>query len=56
MDSNLSYKGVAPDMHPVLSQRAVELGPEVELSDLLACDSFGVKEQLGQNNLPTQVL
>jgi len=29
-----SFAGVAPDMHPVLSQRAVELGPEVQLNDL----------------------
>jgi len=35
-----SFAGVAPDMHPVLSQRAVELGPEVQLNDLLACDGF----------------
>ena len=39
-----------------MSQRAVELGPEVELNDLLACDNFDVMDQLGQINLPTQVL
>jgi pimeloyl-ACP methyl ester carboxylesterase len=43
-------------MHPVLSQRAVELGPEVQLNDLLACDQFDVMDQLGKINLPTQVL
>ena len=51
-----SFKGVASDMHPVLSQRAVELGPEVELNDLLACDRFDVMDQLGEIDLPTQVL
>jgi len=51
-----SFKGVATDMHPVLSQRAVELGPEVELNDLLACDGFDVMDQLGKIDLPTQVL
>ncbi len=43
-------------MHPVLSQRAVELGPEVQLNDLLACDGFDVMDQLGGIDLPTQVL
>ena len=51
-----SFKGVATDMHPVLSQRAVELGPEVELNDLLACDDFDVMDQLGKIDLPTLVL
>ena len=50
------FKGVASDMHPVLSQRAVEVGPEVELNDLLACDRFDVMDQLGQISLPAQVL
>jgi len=50
------FKGVAPDMHPVISQRAVEVGPEVELNDLLACDRFDVMDQLGKIDLPTQVL
>ena len=50
------FKSVAPDMHPVLSQRAEEVGPEVELNDLLACDRFDVMDQLPQIDLPTQVL
>ena len=50
------FNSVAPDMHPVLSQRAEEVGPEVELNDLLACDKFDVMDQLGKINLPTQVL
>ena len=41
-----NFKAVAPDMHPVLSQRAEEVGPEVELNDLLACDKFDVMDQL----------
>ncbi|MDA0264034.1 MAG: alpha/beta hydrolase [Chloroflexi bacterium] len=51
-----SYKKVAPDMQPVLSQRAVEVGPEVELNDLLACDQFDVMGQLENIDLPVQVL
>ncbi|MEE3250494.1 MAG: alpha/beta hydrolase [Chloroflexota bacterium] len=50
------FNSVAPDMHPVLSQRAEEVGPEVELNDLLACDKFDVMDQLGKIDLPTQVL
>ena len=51
-----NFKAVAPDMHPVLSQRAEEVGPEVELNDLLACDKFDVMDQLENIELPTQVL
>ncbi len=51
-----SFKGVAEDMHPVISQRAEEVGPEVELNDLLACDRFDVMDQLEKIDLPTQVL
>jgi pimeloyl-ACP methyl ester carboxylesterase len=51
-----SFNRVASDMLPVLSQRAEELGPEVELNDLLACDRFDVMDQLGKIDLPTQVL
>ncbi len=50
------FEGVAPDMYAVISRRAVEVGPEVELNDLLACDKFDVMDQLGKINLPTQVL
>ena len=40
------FKGVALDMQPVLSQRAEEVGPEVELNDLLACDRFDVMDRV----------
>ena len=50
------FKGVAPDMQPVLSQRATELGPDVELNDLMACDQFDVMGQLEQIKVPAQVL
>ena len=51
-----AFKCVTPSMHPVLSQRAVEPGPEVELKDVLACNGFDAKDQLGHINLPIQVL
>ena len=50
------FNRVSKDMHPVLSQRAEEVGPEVELNDLLACDKFDVMDQLGEIELPTQVM
>ena len=43
-------------MQPVLTQRALELGPEVQLNDLLACDRFDVMDRLGEIELPTRVL
>jgi len=51
-----SFKRVPEDMHPVIIQRAEEVGPEVELNDLLACDRFDVMDQLGKIDLPAQVL
>ena len=51
-----NYKHVAQDMQPVLEQRAVEVGPEVELNDLLACDNFDVMDQIRDIKLPTKVL
>ena len=50
------FDSVSPDMLPVLSQRAEEVGPEVELNDLLACDRCDVMDQLGNIDLPTQVM
>ena len=51
-----NYKHVSQDMQPVLTQRALELGPEVQLNDLLACDRFDVMDRLGEIDLPTRVL
>ena len=51
-----NFKGVPEDMHPVITQRALEVGPDVELNDLLACDQFDVMDQLGKINLPVKVM
>ncbi len=51
-----AFKGVEPSMQPVLSQRASEVGPEVELNDLLACDRFDIMDQLEKIDMPAQVL
>jgi len=50
------YSSVEQDLYPVLLRRAAEVGPEVELNDLLACDQFDVMEQIHKINLPTHVV
>ena len=50
------YPGVAPDMVQSLKRRTREVGPEVELNDLLACDRFDVMEEVQNINLPTLVI
>ena len=50
------YSAVESDIYQVLVQRAEEVGPGVELNDLLACDRFDVMGSLGQIKLPTYVM
>ena len=50
------YEDVDEEVHPVLRQRAAEVGPEVELNDLMACDSFDVMDRVGEICLPTRVI
>ena len=50
------YNAVEPDIYQVVQQRAEAVGPEVELNDLLACDSFDVMEQLPKIKLPAYVI
>ena len=50
------YEDVDEEVHPVLRQRAAEVGPEVELNDLMACDSFDVMDRVGEISLPTRVI
>jgi pimeloyl-ACP methyl ester carboxylesterase len=40
----------------MLVRRASEVGPAVELNDLLACDKFDIKDQVHKIQLPTQVV
>ena len=40
----------------MLRHRAAEVGPEVELNDLLACDSFDMMERVSEIRLPTRVI
>lgn len=50
------YKAVEPDLYQALMRRATEIGPAVELNDLLCCDRFDVMDRVHQIHLPTLVL
>ncbi len=50
------YNGVGPEVYPVLKQRAAEVGPDVELNDLMACDRFDMMDCVGEIALPTRVI
>ena len=50
------YNSVGRELYPVLLRRAGEVGPDVELNDLLACNKFDVMEQVHKISLPTQVV
>lgn len=50
------YQGVTEEVYPVVKQRAAEVGPEVELNDLMACDTFDVMDSVNQIKLPTRVI
>ena len=50
------YPGVAPDMVQSLKRRSMEIGPSVELNDLVACDRFDVMNEIQNINLPTLVM
>lgn len=50
------YRDVSPEVQPVLRQRAAEVGPEVELNDLMACNQFDMMDRVGEIKLPTRVL
>lgn len=51
-----SYSGVEADIYRVLVQRAQEIGPQVELIDLLSCDQFDVMQEVGNIRLPTEII
>ena len=50
------YRGVDEEVYPVLRQRAAEVGPKVELNDLMACDSFNMMDRVNEIALPTRVI
>jgi pimeloyl-ACP methyl ester carboxylesterase len=50
------YTGVAPDMVQSMKRRSMEVGPSVELNDLLACDQFDVMQEVRNIALPTLVI
>ncbi len=50
------FKAVESDIYQVLERRASEVGPAVELNDLLACDKFDVMDQVHNIHLPSLVM
>jgi pimeloyl-ACP methyl ester carboxylesterase len=50
------YQGVESDIYQVLVRRAEEIGPQVELNDLLSCDRFDVMEDVRNIQLPTAII
>ena len=50
------YQDVQQEVFPVLRQRAAEVGPQVELNDLRACDNFDMMDSVGEIALPTRVI
>ena len=50
------YSEVQEEVYPVLRQRAAEMGPVVELNDLMACNQFDMMDRVGEIKLPTRVL
>ena len=57
LDQHLDYyRDVGSEVYPVLKQRAAEVGPEVELNDLMACDRFDMMDYVGEISLPTRII
>ena len=50
------YNGVESDIYQVLLRRAEEIGPQVELNDLMSCDRFDVMQEVQNIELPTEVI
>ena len=50
------YREVDEEVYPALKQRAAEVGPAVELNDLMACDRFDLMDCVGDIKLPTRVI
>ena len=44
------------DINQVLMRRTMEIGPQVELNDLIACDQFDVMNKVHKVELPTHVM
>lgn len=50
------YEGVESDIYQVLVRRAEEIGPLVELNDLMSCDQFDIMQDVGNIRLPTDII
>jgi len=52
----LQYANIPPEIASKLGQAMMEIGPAVQLSDLLCCDKFDVMNEIHQIKLPTLVI
>ena len=50
------YSAIEPDVQQSLLRRAIEVGPAIELNDLLCCDKFDVMDSVQEIRLPAQVI
>lgn len=50
------FQSVEQDIYQVLLRRCEEIGPQVELNDLLSCDRFDIMDQVKDIDLPTRVI
>ena len=52
----LSLSGVEPSLRSRLVERRMEVGPAVQLNDLLCCDAFDVMDRIHLIQVPTLVI
>ena len=50
------FNGVESDIVNALIMRAREVGPDVERTDLMACDRFDVMQEVEGISLPTEII
>ncbi len=50
------YPRVADPVRYALRQRSAEIGPAVELNDLLACDRFDAMDRVQEIRVPTLII
>ena len=51
-----AYSRIAPDIRQDLLQRANEVGPAVELNDLLSCDRFDIMDSVADIRVPALII
>ena len=51
-----AYSRIGPDIRQALLQRANEVGPAVELNDLLCCDRFDIMDRVADIRVPALII